>query len=150
MKIIVGVLLLLCVSAGIAHAQQRMDSTYFYYLEHKKSPGVAFCLSFLLPGGGQLYNGDAFRFLIVAPCVIGGPILAYKKGFDDKISYYMGQRIVTKEMNDAFIMSMGVAVGVYIYSHFDAPASSSNKNRAMKRRLNISATGDKVFLSYKF
>lgn len=37
----------------------------------KKSPGRAVLLSALVPGGGQVYNGDWWKTLIIAPAELG-------------------------------------------------------------------------------
>jgi hypothetical protein len=51
-----------------------------------KSPTTAFLLSFVLPGGGQYYNGDYTKGAIMTGTAIVGAVLMFTAGYEDKFN----------------------------------------------------------------
>ena len=150
MKKTLIVLAAMLIAATAAMCQQRMDSLYFHYLEHKKSPGLAFCLSFLLPVGGQFYNGDAGRAFFLGSCMIAGPLIAVTAGFRDSTIMYSGYMIKKTETTPYFTLGILLGTSAYIYSIIDAPARANSKNKELKKKLNLTAEVDKMYLSFYF
>lgn len=86
-------------------------------IQHDKNPGVSFLLSALVPGTGQMYNGQVKTGLII---FFTEAILA---GF---IQYHLND----DELNDNLDLVMGLAFsGVYIGSIINAPLYAMKWNK---------------------
>ena len=104
-------------------------------LRGEKSPGVAFLLSFLVPGLGQYYNGDVTKGVIQEVLVAGGFILMLTAGtssyseywYDDYWDY--GYYDYHDELTAWFYIGLGVMGGAALWSWIDAPVSASRINR---------------------
>lgn len=84
----------------------------------RKSPGVAFLLSFLIVGAGQGYNGQWGKALLMAGGAISGVAIA-SAGAEDCVDY-----------DDCGRVTAGVvaALGFAIWSWIDAPITASAIN----------------------
>jgi hypothetical protein len=135
MKIIllISFTLLLCCTFCAA---QQMDSIYFQYFEHKKSPEAAFCLSLLLPSMGQLYNGSFGKFLAFNTVMLGGTCLAVMNADSGSIGVSTLGKVI-------------FAAG-YLLSVIDAPVTASAKNARERKRLGIAIAPCRITLAYKF
>lgn len=95
-----------------------------------KSPWLAFGLSYLIPGLGQLYNGEIGKGLLFASVTILGfgvgvlPGIGQKSGSEWPLSSYLG---------------FGIAGATYLWSIIDAPISANKINERIKqqRRINV-------------
>ena len=92
--------------------------------KNSKSPWLAFILSAMLPGAGQLYNGDYVKAIIQPALFAGGAYLASSICFD-----------CSSTDQSAAGIGLGIAVLSYLWSIIDALVSASNYNQEM---LNIS------------
>jgi len=97
--------------------------------ESKKSPWLAFGLSLLYPGLGQLYNAEYGKALLMGGLGTVGLGLAMLAAMSTDFD---------SESNPDYIGVMlysGVAIygGVYIWSMIDAPISASNINERNKK-----------------
>ena len=84
-----------------------------------KSPWIAFLISYVIPGGGQIYNGEILKGLLF-PCtiVIGAgiafiPAIGATSGSEFPTSSYIG---------------LGIAGIAYAWQLIDAPVSASRIN----------------------
>jgi len=107
----------------------------------RKSPWVAFGLSFLFPGLGQLYNEEYGKAILMGSLGAIGlgavALAAASTNFDSESNPdYIG-----------VILYSGIAVygGVYIWSMIDAPISASNINERNRLGLRIFSTDDEKF-----
>ena len=102
----------------------------------KRDPWIAFALSFILPGGGQIYNkhygkagvlftatiiGAALVMREVGDDLIGGSNEDYQAIYDDLVDFGP----------DDGVLALGGVLGVggYLYSLIDAPQSAQKINR---------------------
>ena len=110
--------------------------------ESKKSPWLAFGLSLLYPGLGQLYNAEYGKALLVGGLGTVGLGLAMLAAMSTDFD---------SESNPDYIGVMlysGVAIwgGTYLWSLIDAPISASNINkRNRKLGVTIFSTEDEKF-----
>lgn len=100
----------------------------------RKNPGTAFLFSFLLPGGGQFYNGESKKGLIQLGMAFTGVMLAYTYWPDYewvRDDYYWASYGYTREYGNETLMYGGLALylGGAIWSMIDAPLSASRINR---------------------
>jgi TM2 domain-containing membrane protein YozV len=99
----------------VSETQPQFNPNYQY-----RNPGLAWFFSYLLPGGGQFYNGDIGKgvgFLVSG--IVGYSVMAYGfviAAFDGGIGI--------------FIIGACIGVGASIWSQIDAPHSAIAKNRA--------------------
>ena len=83
--------------------------------KNSKSPWLAFILSAMLPGAGQLYNGDYVKAIIQPALFAGGAFLASSICFD-----------CSSTDQSAAGIGIGIALLSYLWSIIDAPISASN------------------------
>lgn len=90
----------------------------------RKSPGVAFFLSFILPGAGQAYNGEWGKTLLMAGGFWSSVAIA-NAGAET-----CGVDIWEEEEDSCTQLALGVvgALGFAIWSWIDAPISASAYN----------------------
>ena len=84
-----------------------------------KSPWVAFLLSYIIPGGGQIYNGEIIKGLVFTGTFVLGaaialiPAIGATSGSDWPTSSYIGA---------------GIAGIAYVWQLIDAPVSAGRIN----------------------
>jgi len=93
--------------------------------EEKKSPVVAFALSFIVVGLGQFYNGEVLKGVSQEAMVIGGTLTALAFGIDKKETLDGTENNLTPW----FFAGYGVATVGILWSWIDAPMSASRINR---------------------
>jgi TM2 domain-containing membrane protein YozV len=103
----------------------------------KKSPVLAFWLSFLVPGAGQYYNGQITKGIIQDVLYVAGLTVALTAGIKTETtpyysygyyySYYYDE--TTKSITAWYWIGLGVAIGSWVWSMIDAPISASAINR---------------------
>jgi hypothetical protein len=96
----------------------------------RKSPALALVCSLFLTGGGQFYNGQTSKGLIMLLLGIGGTatfITAYPEEETSCGWYYCS----TEESGDEALAWVGLAVAsaTWIWSMIDAPVTAENLNR---------------------
>ena len=113
---------------------QKGDLNYQSY--QKRDPWIAFGLSFILPGGGQVYNKHYGKGAVLFTATIIGAIVLSKNGGGDLIGG-------TKEDYEAiyddlvdfgpddgpFVLGAVLGIGGYLYSVIDAPKSANKINQ---------------------
>jgi hypothetical protein len=80
-----------------------------------KNPGLAFMFSFLLPGGGQYYNGETTKGVVMTTACIGSIIL---------MSAGAGNNNLSESSMGCFVY-----ISDYLWSMIDAPVTASRINR---------------------
>ena len=88
-----------------------------------KSPGLAWFLSFMVPGVGQFYNGDVGKgvgFLVTS--VVGSSVMSAGMSLVNDDEEEIGAPMV--------LIGAVVSLGSWIWSQIDAPVSAGKKNRA--------------------
>ena len=112
----------------------------------EKSPWLAFGLSLMFPGLGQIYNGDYTKAAIQAGLVLGGFGVVSLTGCTE-----CGQSGELQTV--AFFTGLGLTFVGYIWSLFDAPLSANNINdklnyKDIKQAFNkTSGKNHKLYLS---
>ena len=113
---------------------QKGDLSYQSY--QKKDPWIAFGLSFILPGGGQIYNKHYGKGVVLFTATIIGAVLVMREVGDDLIGgskedyEAIYDDLVDFEPDDGVLALGGVlCVGGYLYSLIDAPKSANKINR---------------------
>lgn len=91
-----------------------------------KSPGLAFFMSFLIPGVGQYYNGQVNKGIAQEVLYIGGWVFALAVG---KVYNYDYNHHRSIETTPAMYIGLGLAGVSYLWSMIDAPISASKINR---------------------
>jgi TM2 domain-containing membrane protein YozV len=100
----------------------------------EKSPLLAFVLSFILPGGGQYYNGDIGKGVIMTGAAAAGIATMLAAGTESVWHkdytgyYYASYGYWTDETTTWFYVGAGVAGAAAIWSWIDAPISASRIN----------------------
>lgn len=87
----------------------------------RKSPWLAFFLSFFLPTSGQIYNGDYTKALIQAGLMLGGGGLVTTMACVECGDYGTAQ-------TGLLIAGAAMLFSGYIWSIIDAPTSANNIN----------------------
>lgn len=119
--------------------KEQYKGIYSGDIRGKKSPGVAFALSFLFPGLGQYYNGDVTKGVIQEVLYVGGWTLFFTLGWEEyKESYYYGNYDYYYDYYERetawFWIGLGLASASSIWSMIDAPISANNINERMGQR----------------
>jgi TM2 domain-containing membrane protein YozV len=95
----------------------------------EKSPTTAFFLSFLVPGLGQYYNGQATKGIIMDAVYVTGWALFFGAGTTTTTNndyYYYNYN--TTEITTWYYVGLGMVIGSSIWSMIDAPISANNIN----------------------
>jgi len=100
--------------------ETKETKTIMVHPEHYKEPGVAFILSFLLPAGGQAYNGDFGRMFLFDGMYIGSILLITSKD-----AYY----------NMSLPVGILLNISTWIASIIDAPVSANTHNRKAMQQI---------------
>lgn len=107
-------------------------------LRGEKSPGVAWLLSFLVPGVGQHYNGDYTKGVIMHVTYIGGFALAVGAGTRDYRNWYQNwdpygnpyDQWDRYSENTAWLyVGTSLMLSTWIWSQVDAALSAGTINR---------------------
>lgn len=93
----------------------------------KRKPGVAFLWSFLVPGGGQFYNGQSYKGGLMLGGAVFGLLLLLdgSEGSNTEASYTAGSLLL---------------VGTSLWSLIDAPISAVTLNKENGVTLNIESS----------
>ncbi|MCF8234362.1 MAG: hypothetical protein K9J33_06055 [Bacteroidales bacterium] len=86
------------------------------YSKKEKDPGLAFLYSFLLPGGGQFYNGQNLKGALMLTGYLGGAVTAIALAS----SGYVPPEEIYIPMGGVFI--------IWLYSVIDAPVNANKIN----------------------
>lgn len=97
---------------------QGFDQQSEYYAGSEKSPGLAFALSFLIPGLGQYYNGDIVKGVVMNSLYVTGLVISFTVGYEEY--EWLG-------------VGLGIALGTSIWSMIDAPICASNYNDELRK-----------------
>lgn len=100
-------------------------------IKGKKSPALAFVLSFIVPGLGQYYNGEIGKGIIQEALVVGGYVMVFAAGTKEEYYYdpYWEYYYYETEITPWFWIGLGTITGASIWSMIDAPLSASRINR---------------------
>lgn len=97
-----------------------------------RNPGLAFILSFLLPGVGQLYNGQMLKGGIIIAVVILGLLLSGGGDFFYNILAYLVNPTRVRGDQSGWQLMAGVAALIaWFYAFIDAPLSAAARNRLL-------------------
>jgi TM2 domain-containing membrane protein YozV len=100
----------------------------------EKSPLLAFVLSFILPGGGQYYNGDIGKGVIMTGAAAAGIATMLAAGTesvwhkDNTGYYYASYGYWVDQTTTWYYVGAGVAAAASLWSWIDAPISASRIN----------------------
>lgn len=109
------------------------DSTRYKF----RKPELALLYSLLLPGGGQFYNGQKKKgVILLSSAAIGVALILTSFGGVDTGTF--SELIVVNEAN--FIIGIGLAYGAWFYSWIDAPMVAHKLNRRHGITLELSPT----------
>jgi|GEM_PF-6140022 len=90
-------------------------------------PGLSFLFSFLYPGIGQFYNGQAGKGIVMTVLATGS--LATIIGITDSSTDSYGYTNISDDNATAIGVATIVLVGTYLWSIIDAPISANAINR---------------------
>lgn len=99
-----------------------------------RNPGLAFLLSLLMPGVGQLYNGQFVKGGIILGIMIVGAIvfLATPGGSDfiyNLLAYLVNPARVRGTMSNLQLFTALMMFITWVYAFIDAPLSAAARNR---------------------
>ena len=98
-------------------------------IPNEKSPWLAFLLSYMFPGGGQIYNGQPVKGLLFLTGITVGVGIAV-------LSYGGSDFENTNDSKSLIYGGLGLAGLLYIYQLIDAPVSANNINDEKRLKLN--------------
>jgi len=113
-----------------AKEESPINKTQVAYHYNEKSPGLAFVFSFLLPGGGQYYNGQITKGVTMTALYLG--------------SYCM---MLGAEDEGTLLLGCTVLLGDYLWSVIDAPVSAGILNKKNREGLASIKIGKNSYLS---
>ena len=93
----------------------------------RKNPWLAFGLSFLVPGTGQLYNGHTFKGSVQFGLYLGGYI-SFLLAIDDDIRLSDGTVVDRDDDNVSGGLGILIVGVTWLWSVIDAPISANNIN----------------------
>ena len=97
-----------------------------------KSPTTAFLLSFVLPGGGQYYNGQYTKGAIMTGTAVAGVVLMLAAGYEDKFVkddyYWASYGYWTRESTTWLTVGEVLLIGSCVWSMIDAPITANKIN----------------------
>lgn len=101
-----------------------------------RNPGLAFLLSLIMPGVGQLYNGQFVKGgVILGIMIIGFIVLLTAPGGSDFIhnvlAYLINPARVQGSVGGLQLFVAGVMVLTWVYAFIDAPLSAAARNRTL-------------------
>jgi len=86
------------------------------YSKKEKAPGLAFLYSFLLPGGGQFYNGQNLKGALMLTGYLGGTVTTIALASSNNVT------------PEQIYIPMGGALLIWLYSIIDAPVNANKIN----------------------
>jgi hypothetical protein len=122
-----------------------------------KSPGVAFALSFLVPGTGQMYNGQTKKgILMLIGAAAGYTLFIVERPRNEEVwvynyydSYDYGYWDWQDKGNGAIAYpALALGLGMQIWSMIDAPTTASRINMKSGQASNGLNLGKNITLSY--
>jgi hypothetical protein len=120
-----------------------------------KNPGVAFVLSWLVPGSGQVYNNQPAKGIIqFGTCLAGYVVFLNQLPWTEEVHYWdqdLGAWLWKDEEkgNGALAWSaFAVALGCHVWSMIDAPTTASRYNRDHGFSFNEIPLRDNLALSF--
>lgn len=124
-------------------------------MKRHKNPYASCILSFILPGGGQIYNGEVDKGLAaIALRIIG--VVMMMNGVETQTTYYGGYYYQETGLTPGYWVGLAIGTGSLIWSMIDAPISSERINREREREMGLNikpvSNGDgmMVGLAYRF
>ena len=90
-------------------------------------PGLALLFSAIYPGGGQIYNKQLVKGIIMAALYTTGLITYYAIQIEEGYSYYSGY--YEESWPTGKIVALSGMVAVWLYSVIDAPITAAKINR---------------------
>ncbi|MCS7300387.1 MAG: tetratricopeptide repeat protein [Fimbriimonadales bacterium] len=101
-----------------------------------RNPGLAFLLSLLMPGVGQLYNGQFVKGgIVLAIMIIGAIIFLTTPGGSDFIynllAYLVNPAKVRGGLSNLQLITALVMFVAWVYAFIDAPLSAAARNRLL-------------------
>jgi len=111
-----------------AYPPQR-QSNYQGYYTSRKDPVLACILSVLVPGVGQIYNGQVGKGIGMMAGTYGALLLAAVSVGDSYGDYYNNSYSSSNSNYQLAGISLLAMVGFYVWSIVDAPLSASRINR---------------------
>lgn len=103
----------------------------------RKSPGLAFLIEFLLPGGGSIYGDHLTGALITWGTVIGGMLVLFKSG--EKVRDPNTGESETKMNGPMLAAGVIIMLGGRTYGLIDSIVSTRAYNENLRRQLGLSA-----------
>ena len=100
----------------------------------EKSPGLAWFLSFIFPGGGQYYNGEVAKGAIMTGVYVGGLALAIAGASQMASSCPYYGPCNSAPVNPMVWIGVVAMTGSWVWSMIDAPISAGEYNERMARR----------------
>jgi hypothetical protein len=104
------------------------------YAGSEKSPGLAFALSFIIPGLGQYYNGDYVKGAVMDVLWVSGWVMYFTAGYEDVYYYGYYYSYYEEEATTWLYVGLGLALGTSIWSMIDAPICASNYNDNLRNQ----------------
>jgi tetratricopeptide (TPR) repeat protein len=97
-----------------------------------RNPGLAFMLSLIMPGVGQLYNGHLLKGGIIIAVVLLGLLLSGGSDFFYNLFAYMVNPTRVRGDQSGWQLIAGVAALIaWFYAFIDAPLSAAARNRVL-------------------
>jgi len=107
-----------------------------YYI-HRKEPAIALLCSQAIPGGGQLYNGQNGKGILMLGGAAFSYILAFTAGIETE-SVVIGNQLVDVRKSNAMLPIMLICgAGIHLWSVVDAPITAGKINRNPNYKLGI-------------
>jgi hypothetical protein len=98
----------------------------------RKSPTTAFLFSFILPGGGQYYNGEYGKGAIMTGAAVAGVVLILAAGYEEEFvanDYYWASYGYWETKATPWLsVGIGLCAVASVWSMIDAPLSAKKIN----------------------
>jgi translation initiation factor IF-1 len=109
------------------------DTVLYSPRPYKRSPVGAFALSFLIPGAGQVYNGETVKGLVFLGVFAGGIVLSRQKADENN-----------KGVDD---IGIGLALIAWVVSFVEAPIRANEIN-VRNGWVAVPLTDERVYASF--
>ncbi|MDR0799567.1 MAG: hypothetical protein LBN18_07415 [Dysgonamonadaceae bacterium] len=100
---------------------------------NRKEPVLSCVLSWILPGGGQYYNGEYGKGVLMTGLFVGS-LIGMATSLSDSYYYYNDYHARSEDGAALFAL---VLTGTYLWSIIDAPISSNKINRQNRLSWNL-------------
>ncbi|MFN4033914.1 MAG: tetratricopeptide repeat protein [Fimbriimonadales bacterium] len=95
-----------------------------------RNPGLAFLLSLLMPGVGQLYNGQLLKGGVIIAMVLLGLLLSGGSDFFYNLfAYLVNPTRLRGGLSGGQLTAGVVAIIAWVYAFIDAPLTAAARNR---------------------